>query len=309
MKPLHIKTPLIDSLPLSERIGGTVHLKLESFQPSGSFKNRGIGRMVSWHAGNGAKCFISSSGGNAGLAVAYSGGQLGLPVMVVVPDGSSPFMMQKIELEGAEVMVHGETFDDAAELARELAEVPDTIYIPPYDDPLIWEGNASLIDEIVEQGVRPDGILLAVGGGGLFCGVVEGLHRRGMHDVPIIAVETEGAAAFHQSLEADTVVHLDHVDTLATSIAGKQVTEQALIWARQHEVHSRLVSDRAAVEATCLFANDHRTIVEPACGAPLALIYREDPLLEQFKNLVVIACGGSAVNLELLDMWKNKVGL
>lgn len=119
---------------------------MEALQPSGSFKNRGIGFICSHYAQvEKARSFVSSSGGNAGLAVAYSGRLLKVPVKVIVPQSTPSFMVQKIQREGAEVIIHGKDWNGADVLARELAEEPGSFYISPFDHPLIWKGHASLI--------------------------------------------------------------------------------------------------------------------------------------------------------------------
>ncbi len=197
MIELHIKTPLLESSELSEISKSRVYLKMEALQPSGSFKNRGIGFICSHYAyEEKAKSFISSSGGNAGLAVAYSGKLLNVPVKVIIPQSTPHFMIQKIKLEGAEVIVHGNDWNAADILARKLAEEAGCFYIPPFDHALIWKGHASIIHEIKEKNIKPDAICLAVGGAGLLCGVIQGLHEVGWKDVPVITAETEGAASF-----------------------------------------------------------------------------------------------------------------
>jgi L-serine/L-threonine ammonia-lyase len=107
MKPLHIETPFFESHPLSLQAGRPVWLKLEALQPPGSFKIRGIGRACQEYARRGAHRFISSSGGNAGIAVAYAGRQLAIPVVVVVPGTTTEPARQLIQQEGAQVIVHG----------------------------------------------------------------------------------------------------------------------------------------------------------------------------------------------------------
>ena len=111
-KPLHIATPLLESGAFSPRPGQSVWLKMEALQPTGSFKLRGIGHACAEYQRRGAKRFISSSGGNAGIAAAYSGRKLGVPVLVVVPESSSARARALIAREGAEILVHGATFHD-----------------------------------------------------------------------------------------------------------------------------------------------------------------------------------------------------
>lgn len=308
MQKLYIETPLLESNPLSTRLGIPVFLKVEALQPSGSFKNRGIGNLCTHYAKQGAKLFISSSGGNAGLAVAYSGRKLQIPVKVIVPTTTSLLMLEKIRLEKAEVIVKGKDWNEADEYARSLLHEKGAFYIPPFDHPLIWEGYSTLIKEIYEAGCKPGAVIVAVGGGGLFCGVLEGLHKVGWQDVPVITVETNGAASFAASVQAGKVVRLEKLDTIATSLGAREIAQAAFAWTRKHEIFSEVVTDRAAVEGVLRFADDHRILVEPACGAPLSLIYNRLPLLNRFSSVLVIVCGGSGVNREMCSTWEGKLG-
>lgn len=308
MTVLHIKTPLLESLELSEICKSQVYLKMEALQPSGSFKNRGIGLICSHYAQNEkARSFVSSSGGNAGLAVAYSGRMLKIPVKVIIPNSTPLFMVQKIQKEGAEVIIHGKDWNAADNLARELAEEPGSFYISPFDHPLIWKGHASIIQEIKESPFKPDAVILAVGGGGLLCGVVQGLHDVGWNDTPVFTAETEGAASFAKSVKAGKLITLDSINTLATSLGAKTVAKKALEWSKVHPIFPQIVSDKEAVEASLQFADHHRILVEPACGAALSLIYTNKINPQIYKKILVIVCGGCGVTRSHMEEWKTKV--
>ena len=168
--PLHIATPLLPSATLSAACGRQVRLKMEALQPPGSFKIRGIGLACQTHAQAGKRRFMSSSGGNAGLAVAYAGQCLHIPVTVVVPQTTSAHAQALLRQYGAEVIVHGSTWNEANALAQTLLG-PQDAFIHPFDDPLLWAGHASMVDEVIAAGFTPDAVVTAVGGGGLLCGV------------------------------------------------------------------------------------------------------------------------------------------
>lgn len=305
MYELYIKTPFIKSLELSEHTGSEIFLKLEALQPSGSFKNRGIGVLCSHYVQHeNAQSFISSSGGNAGLAVAYAGRFLKTPVKVIIPETTPKLMFDKIRREGAEVVVHGEDWNAADVLARQLSTEPGCFYIPPFDHPLIWKGHASIVHEIKESGIKPDAIVLAVGGGGLLCGVVLGLHEVGWNNVPVFTAETEGAASFAESVKAGKQITLATIKTIATSLGAKKVTQQALEWTKQHQIFPKIVSDKQALDAVVQFANQHRLLVEPACGAALSLVYDQPQDIKAYRKIAVIVCGGCGVTLDLIDKWK-----
>ena len=303
--PLHIQTPLIESRPLSLSAGRPVWLKLEALQPCGSFKLRGVGHACEIHQARGAQHFVSSSGGNAGLAVAYAGRKLGLPVTVVVPETTTERAKELLLLEDAKVVVHGSSWQEANAHAQTLLG-PDDAFIHPFDDPLLWTGHASMIDEVAAAGFKPDAVVLSVGGGGLLSGVVDGLQRNGWHDVPVLAVETDGAASLHAAIAAGHTVELPGIQSVATSLGAKRVAEQALACSRSHTVNSHLVSDREALQACERLLRDHRVLVEPACGAALALLQRPE-VFQAYGNVLVIVCGGATATLEQIRAWLEQV--
>ena len=304
MKPLHIETPLFESRPLSIQAGRSVWLKLDALQPPGSFKIRGIGHACQEYVRLGAGRLISSSGGNAGIAVAYAGRHLSVPVLIVVPETTSDRAKALIRQEGAEVVVHGASWQEANDLAESTVGESDVL-VHPFDDPLVWQGHSTLIDEVARSGVRPDAVVVSVGGGGLLCGLVEGLRRAGWSDVPVIAVETEGADSLAQSVRAGHRVELAAITSLAITLGAKKICERAFDCTREHPLRSVVVSDRAAVSACQRFLDDHRLVVEPACGASLAAVYDGAPELEDFESVLVVVCGGATTTLEQLREWAD----
>jgi L-serine/L-threonine ammonia-lyase len=299
---LHIETPLLESRPLSTLHGKTVWLKMEASQPTGSFKIRGIGLACEEYARRGAARFISSSGGNAGIAVAYAGRHLRIPVTVVVPETTSEHAKALIRLENGEVIVHGASWQEANALAQSMTG-EQTAFIHPFDDPLLWRGHASMIEEVIRAGVKPEAVVLSVGGGGLLCGVVEGLRCNGMENVPVIAVETAGADSFSRSIAAGHRITLAGITSIATSLGARQVCEQAFRWSTLHPIKSAVVSDEASVSACKRFLDEHRVLVEPACGASLTLLYERSSALESIGTLLVIVCGGATATTDQLQAW------
>jgi L-serine/L-threonine ammonia-lyase len=303
--PLHIETPLIQSRHLGQLAGRSIWLKLDALQPPGSFKIRGVGHACEEYVRRGACRLVSSSGGNAGLAVAYAGRLLGIPVTVVVPQTTSERAQELLRQEDADVIVHGASWQEANELALSLVDGADA-FLHPFDDPLLWEGHATLIDEVARTGLKPDAVVLSVGGGGLLSGVALGLQRNGWDDVAIMAVETEGAASFHAAARAGQAVQLDAITSIATSLGAKRVCEQAVQWSRQRPITSVLVSDASALSACERFLADHRVLVEPACGASLALAYEKSPALEQFSTVLIVVCGGATATMDQIRQWAEK---
>lgn len=299
---LHIATPLLPSNAFATRPGQQVWLKMEALQPSGSFKLRGIGHACEVYAARGARRIVASSGGNAGLAAAHAARRLGLPALVVVPQTTSERARALLAREGAGLIVHGLSFQEANAHAQSLLG-PQDAFIHPFDDPLLWEGHASMIDEVADAGLRPDAVVLSVGGGGLLSGVVAGLRRQGWSDVPVFAVETEGADSYARALAAGERIELPAIASIATSLGARKVSEHAFALARTHPITPVVVTDGEAVAACLRFMDEHRVVVEPACGAALALPWRPDGALASFDKILVIVCGGATATVAQLQAW------
>lgn len=308
--PLHINTPLLHSRALSSALDGSAQVwaKMDALQPCGSFKLRGIGHMTEQLAQQGAGRFISSSGGNAGIAVAYCGNKLALPVTVVVPGTASARAISIMRGEGAEVIQVGESWAEANEHALQLV-TPSDAFIHPFDHELLWRGHSTIIDEIVEAGIVPDAVVCSVGGGGLYIGIVQGLQRHGLVHVPVVAVETIGCDSMCSSVQQQQHVTLPAITSIATTLGAKKIADKAWQLCRSHPTRCVRVTDAAAVRACHRFLDDHRVLVEPACGAALAAIYDAASELQGFKCVVVIACGGSTCTAAMLGEWSAKLGV
>lgn len=306
---LHRETALQTSPALDARLGRSLLFKMESQQPCGSFKMRGLGHLMAVRAGQGQTRFVCSSGGNAGLAAAWCGRALGVEVTVVLPQTSTPAVRALLHELGARVEVEGAVWDEADARARALCAQTGAAYVSPFDDPLIWEGHASLIDEAARQGPRPDAVVLSVGGGGLMIGVLIGMARQGWSDVPLIAAETEGAASLAAAMAAGRPVSVGRIDSVAKSLGSLIVAEEAWRWTTRHDVRSVLVSDAQAVKGCVDLADGLRVLVEPACGAAMAAVTAEPEALKGAGNVLVVVCGGAAVDLNALAGWRAELGV
>lgn len=308
----HLNTPLLESVCMSKRVGVPVYLKMENSQPSGSFKIRGIGHLCQQLATQ-SKGVVCSSGGNAGLAAAYVARKMGVPATIIVPSSSPQLVVQRLQDQGATVKIVGKVWDDANAEALRLAETEGLTYVPPFDHPLLWQGHASLIAEVAASlgpGVKPGAVLVSVGGGGLLCGVVQGLKDVGWTDVPIIAMETEGADCLNAAVKAGRVVTLDDITSEAKCLGAKTVCKKAFEYSQCSEIKiiSELVTDQQALQAVEIFLDEERVLVELACGASLAAVYSglihrlqdEGRLPPLSGPLLVVVCGGSSVDMKQL---------
>lgn len=298
------------------RKNSNIFLKLENLQPSGSFKSRGIGHMMHkamlsqrHHPTGKPAHFYCSSGGNAGLACATAAIALARPCTIVVPLTTSPLMIGKLRRLGAEVVQTGAHWAAADAHLREelLSRDPAGVYVPPFDHPDIWEGAASMVDELalqlpalLDQGKGdgvPDAIVCNCGGGGLLNGIMEGIERQtkqkrwaaAKHKKPrVMAVETVGADSLHASARAGENVALPGITSIASSLGAVRVSAKTWEWyaAKQSSaggddgngdgeslLTSVTVTDAEAVMGSARLADDALLLVEVACGATIATVY------------------------------------
>ena len=231
-------------------------------------------------------------------------------------------MVEKIRVAGAaEVVQVGETWKEADEFlrgemmpsrqGRGQGEGEDGVYVPPFDHEDVWAGNAGMVMELEE---RPDVVVCSVGGGGLFCGVMQGLEQRGWEGVDIVAVETEGAASLAKSLQEGELVTLKEITSIATSLGARRVAERAFRYGQERNVKSVVLSDAEAAMGCWRLADEERLLVEPACGVSAALCWggrlkKVLPNLTPESKVVIVVCGGSNITIEMLVEYRKKYGL
>lgn len=296
----YLETPIYQSHKLFNEQHKNVFYKMDCYQPTNSFKIRGMEELCRHHIGEGKTKFVSSSGGNAGYSLAYVGKQLGVSVKVVVPSTTTKFMIDKIKDLGAKVEVHGSVWDEAHQYALKSAAQEDAVYVSPFDDPLLWKGHASIIDECAQQMEQPDTVIVSVGGGGLLCGVLEGMKKNGWTNTQVITTETIGAASFYESYQANKIVELEEIKTIATSLGAKKITTKALELAKEFTIKPVKVSDATALKASFDFLNEKSVLIEPACGAAISVPYFHSELLAESNNILVIVCGGANTEFNYL---------
>lgn len=228
-------------------------------------------------------------------------------------------MIAKIRAAGAtEVLQRGESWAEADGYLREevLGRDAQGVYVPPFDHAEIWEGVSGMVGEVAGQlpeGGRPDGLVCAVGGGGLFCGVMLGLERRGWGDVAVLAVETRGAESLAKSLEKGELVTLPRITSIATGLGARRVAERTFEYGRRGNVRSVVLEDAEAAMGCWRLADDERMLVEPSCGVSVAVCYdgrlkKLLPGLTSESKVVVIVCGGSNTSVEMLAGYRKEYG-
>lgn len=280
--------------------------------------------------------FYSSSGGNAGLACATAAITLQRPATIVVPESTSRAMIERLRSLGAQVMQHGKDWRAADEFLRSelLAKDAYGVYVAPFDDPRIWQGHASLVDEMEVQ-MAPhggyDAVVCSVGGGGLLNGIMEGLEKHNriptstptspslsQSSVRVLATETIGADSLHHAVKTGNHEPLPGgITSIATTLGSVLVSARSYQWAMASPniVRPIVISDADAAMSCVRLATDEKLLVEPACGVSLAAVYNgamRQTLFAVFDdeafrkvNVVVVVCGGSGVDLESLNVWRK----
>ena len=217
-------------------------------------------------------------------------------------------MRNKLIEEGANVRVVGNVWDETQRETLKFIESESDgddddsiLYVPPFDHPDIWEGHATVVDELSQQlSSPPDAIVVSVGGGGFFIGVCQGVQRVGWSKTTkVIAMETIGADSLYQSVQAKKLITLPAITSVAKSLGALCVSKEALncVLNNSENVISNVVSDEEALEACALFQKEFDLLVEPACGASLATVYLDDVMKRIVPNDVesvcVLVCGGN----------------
>jgi len=277
-------TPLIKE----ERNGSTIYYKMEIDQPSESFKIRGMSKLIQTKSANGTDKFVSSSGGNAGYSAAMVCDGLKRPITVVLPRNTKRTALEKIKTTKADIIIHGNDWQEAHSHATILAEEQGAHLIHPFDDPLLWEGHSTLIEECADIDA-PDAIVVSVGGGGLYIGVTEGMKKLGW-DSAIYACETTGAASMADCIISGKHVELNSITTIASSLGARKIADEAFRRLSEFMTIPHVVDDMSTIKACESFKRSYNRNPEPACGAALSGIDRA--LKDGHKSVLVIVCGG-----------------
>lgn len=296
-----VETPLEVAPALTRRLNNQVWLKREDLQPVFSFKLRGAyNKMALLSDNERSQGVIAASAGNHAQGVALSAQRLGLRALIVMPKTTPEIKVEAVESMGANTVLYGNTYDDAYQHARDLAEEREMTFVHPYDDPDVIAGQGTIAMEIMRQhpGVV-DAIFVPVGGGGLIAGMAAYIKYLSP-DIKIIGVEPEDAPCLHHALEAGERVVLEQVGIFADGVAVRQVGEEPFKIAREYVDEVILVSTDEICAAIKDIFEDTRSITEPAGALAVAglkkYIAREEC---EGKQLVAIDSGAN-INFDRL---------
>lgn len=265
------RTPLDAAPRLSERLNNEILLKREDLQPVFSFKLRGAYNRIAQLTGQEQACgVITASAGNHAQGVALAAKRKGITATIVMPKTTPRIKVEAVRKLGAEVVLHGNAYDDASQHAYKLIEQSGAVYIPPYDDPAIIAGQATVAVELLEQ--HPghiDAVFVPAGGGGLIAGMTAWIKQQ-RPEIRVIGVEPLDAACLHAAMQAGERVTLEHVGIFADGVAVRQVGEEPFRVLKDLLDEVILVSTDEICAAIMDIYDDTRAITEPAGALAVA---------------------------------------
>jgi len=291
-------SPCPYSLSLSQLCSCQIYCKLDHLQMTGSFKERGArNKLLLLNDQQKKHGVIAASAGNHALGVAYHGKLLGIGITVVMPKWAPLVKVSTCRALGAEVILHGDSYDDARQEAMKIADKTSKTFVHGFDDPAIIAGQGTLGLEILEDVPDVDVVIVGVGGGGLIAGIATAIKSQ-RPGVKIIGVESANAPTVHDSLQAGRPVKVHSRPTLADGLAFAQVGENCFPIIQKLVYRVMLVNEPQIAQAILWLLELEKTMVEGAGAVPLAAAKDLSKELEGKK--VVLVLGGGNIDVTLL---------
>jgi len=294
-----LPTHLIYSPIFSEESGNQIYIKPENLQKTGAFKIRGaynkINKLTEEEKKRGV---IASSAGNHAQGVAYAARELGIKAVIVMPKTTPLIKVQSTKKYGAEVVLYGDVYDDAYQKAKELEAQEGYVFVHPFDDIDVLEGQGTIALEILEEMPDAEVIVVPIGGGGLISGIAAAA-KMIKPDIKIIGVEPSGAASATEALKKNKVITLPEANTIADGTAVKRIGDLTFNCIKQYVDEVVTVDDYELTEAFLLLAEKHKIIAENSGILPLAALKK---LTERGKKVVPVVSGGNIDVLMISSM-------
>ncbi|HZH04391.1 MAG TPA: threonine ammonia-lyase [Myxococcaceae bacterium] len=275
-----------------------LYMKLENLQRTGSFKERGaLNKMLTLTEAERRRGVIAASAGNHAQGVAFHAGRLGIDAVIVMPERTPLIKVSATRGYGAEVVLHGNSFDDAYGEATRLQAEQDRVFIHPFDDPHVIAGQGTIGLELFEQVPDMEMVIVSIGGGGLIAGVGCALKTLNPK-IQVIGVQTEKLPSMQASVAAGQVVQLPGATTLAEGVAVKRPGDQTFAMVQKYVDAIVTVDEEEIANAILRLLEQDKTVVEGAGALPLAALLNGKVPAARGKNVAAILCGGNIdVNL------------
>ena len=264
---------------------------------TGSFKERGAANvLLQLSDEERRRGVITASAGNHGLAVAFHAARLGIAAVIVMPEWAPLTKVQSARRQGAEVVLHGDNYDEAYARAREIEAARRLVFVHPFDDPRVIAGQGTIGLELAEQVPDLDAVLVPVGGGGLAAGLALALKAR-RPGAEVIGVQADEAPGMKAALAAGERVRSPAAPTIADGIAVRRVGEHTLALARRWIDQVVSVGEEEIANAILLLLEIEKTVVEGAGAVPLAALVNKQVALAGKTVVLVLSGGNIDVNL------------
>ena len=297
-----LKTSLIHSPIFSKESGNEVFIKPENLQKTGSFKIRGAyNKITNLSDEEKKKGVIASSAGNHAQGVAYGAKESGIKAVIVMPKSTPLIKVESTKQYGAEVVLHGDVYDDAFKKAKELEEKKGYVFVHPFDDKDVIYGQGTITLEILEDLPETDIILVPIGGGGLISGIACAAKIL-KPEIKIIGVEPDGAASAYEAIKEDKVIELKEANTIADGTAVKKIGNTTFEYIKKYVDEIITVSDYELMEAFLLLVEKHKIIAENSGILSLAALKK---LKEKNKKVVSVVSGGN-IDVLMISSMINK---
>ena len=297
-----LKTSLIHSPIFSKESGNEVFIKPENLQKTGSFKIRGAyNKITNLSDEEKKKGVIASSAGNHAQGVAYGAKESGIKAVIVMPKSTPLIKVESTKQYGAEVILHGDVYDDAFKKAKELEEKKGYVFVHPFDDKDVIYGQGTITLEILEELPETDIILVPIGGGGLISGIACAAKIL-KPEIKIIGVEPDGAASAYEAIKEDKVIELKEANTIADGTAVKKIGNTTFEYIKKYVDEIITVSDYELMEAFLLLVEKHKIIAENSGILSLAALKK---LKEKNKKVVSVVSGGN-IDVLMISSMINK---
>jgi threonine dehydratase len=291
------ESPLVYTETLSGLTGNSVYLKLENLQMTGSFKERGaLNRLLTLTDKERARGVIAASAGNHAQALAFHAGRRGLACEIWMPLNTPLIKVSATRSHGAEVVLHGNNYDEAFEGALRRSAEANLTFIHAFDDAEVIAGQGTLGLEMLAQKPDLDALLVPVGGGGLIGGIGCAVKDR-RSDIEIIGVQTEALPSMREAIIAGAPVTLSHSATVADGIAVRRAGSQTFELVKKYVDRIVTVDEEEIAQAILILLEREKTVAEGAGAAALAALMTRKAGLEGRKVAVLVSGGNVDVNL------------
>ena len=296
VKEVTQETKLVESPYLTAATGNRVWLKPENMQRTGAYKVRGAYYKISTLTPEElSRGIITASAGNHAQGVAFAATRAGAKSIVVMPTTTPLIKVERTKDYGAEVVLHGDVYDEACEYAMHLAETEGYTFIHPFNDPVVATGQGTIAMEIVQELPLVDTILVPIGGGGLSCGVST-FAKLYNPKIRVIGVEPAGAACMKASVEAGHVVKLPAASTIADGTAVLEPGDLVYPYVRDNVDEIITVEDEELIVSFLDMVENHKMVVE---NSGLLTVAALKHLPSENKRVVSILSGG---NMDVITM-------